>query len=63
MRILATARRRAGCGRTGKDGAVKRKLLVGATFVAVLVALGISQNMLEEKAHGAGQTAGAGADV
>jgi DNA-binding beta-propeller fold protein YncE len=29
---------------------VKRKLLVGATFVAVLVVLGISQNILEQRA-------------
>jgi DNA-binding beta-propeller fold protein YncE len=36
---------------------VKRKLLVGATFVAVLVTLGISQNVLEEKAAAQAKTA------
>jgi len=56
MRILATSRTPAR-REDGKDGAVKRKLLVGATFVAVLVALGISQNMLEERAMAQAKTA------
>lgn len=37
---------------------MKRKLLVGATFVAVLVVLGIAQNMLEERAMAQAKTAG-----
>jgi DNA-binding beta-propeller fold protein YncE len=36
---------------------VKRNLLVGATFVAILVVLGISQNILEEKAAAQARTA------